>query len=57
MRVVAHRFVEIHRVKNRGIEAGQQFLGYNQNLRMLGRLDEILADLPLFLFFKPILAH
>src|SRR6266480_5306263 len=24
---------------------------------MLGRLSEILADLPLFLFFKPVFAH
>ena len=47
--VVAHRFVEIHRVEHRSVEAGEQFLGDDENLRHLVELAEALADLPLLL--------
>ena len=44
-RVVAHRLVEIHRVEDRRVEAGQQLLGDDQDLRQLAGLGEVLADL------------
>ena len=44
-RVVAHRLVEIHRVEDRRVEAGEQLLGDDQDLRPLADLGEVLADL------------
>ncbi len=47
--VVAHRLVEIHGVEHGRVEAGEQFLGDDENLRLLVELAEALADLPLLL--------
>ena len=48
-RVVAHRLVQIHGVKDGRVEAGEQLLGNDENLRPLAGLGEILANLPLSL--------
>ena len=47
--VVAHRLVEIHGVEHGRVEAGEQLLGDDQDLRLLVELAEALADLPLLL--------
>jgi hypothetical protein len=47
--MVAHRFVQIHRIENRRIEAGEQLLGDDENLGLFPDLGEVLADLFLFL--------
>ncbi len=51
-RVVAHRLVEIHRVEDRRVEAGQQLLGDDQDLRVFADLGEVLADLLLLLLVE-----
>jgi len=51
-RVVAHRFVQIHRVEYRRIETGQQLFGHDQNLRPLSHLGEVLANLLFFLLVE-----
>jgi len=43
--VVAHRLVEVHRVQDRRVEAGQQLLGDDEDFRKVTGFDEILADL------------
>ena len=48
-RVIAHRLVEIHGVKHGRVEAGEQFLGDDEDLRHLVELAEALADLLLLL--------
>jgi hypothetical protein len=47
--MVAHRLVEIHRIEQGRIEAGEQLLGNDQNLRLPVEFTEALADLPLLL--------
>jgi hypothetical protein len=47
--VVAHRLVEIHGIEHGRVEAGEQFLGDDEDLGLLVELAEALADLPLFL--------
>ena len=42
--VVAHRLVQVHAVQDRGVEAGQQLLGHDQDLRQLVRLAERFPD-------------
>ena len=43
--MVAHRLVEVHGVQHRGVVAGQQLVGDDQDLGLLRRLLEGLADL------------
>ena len=50
--MVAHRLIEIHRIKQWRVKAGQQFFGDNQNLRLLVKLGETLANLPLLFLIK-----
>jgi len=47
--MVAHRLVEIDRIEQGRIEAGEQLLGNDQNLRLPVEFTEALADLPLLL--------
>ncbi len=42
--VVAHRLVEVHAVEDRGVEAGQQLLGDDQDAGFLVGFAEPLAD-------------
>ena len=48
--VVAHGFVEIHRVEDRRVETGQQLLSHDEDLGVLAKLDKTLPDAPLLLF-------
>ena len=43
-RVVAHRLVQIHRVEDRRIEAGEQLFGNDEDFRRLLQFREILPD-------------
>jgi hypothetical protein len=47
--VIAHGLVEIHGVQDRRVEAGQQFLGDDENLGELAEALEVLANVLLVL--------
>ncbi len=50
--MVAHRLVEVHGIQYGCIEPGEQFLGNDENLRLLVKLAEAFSDLTLFLRIK-----
>ena len=55
--VVAHRLVEVHAVEDRRVEAGQQLLGDDQDLRLLVRLRKALRTASLVLVGDLVLAE